>query len=196
MRPVRRLCLCVAVLLAALLDLYGPAAAQTVTDRAVTEQREAAVRLARAGQMPRALADLRALLAAGREDGFVAMDLATLLQQDGKAAEAVAVFEKATSDSKGGADPPDYALLAATRAYRDLARYPDAERLARQGLARFSTEPVWGLLLSLVLSDAGRTDEALAVLKQPPASRAAPVERLMAEAYANRRAGKIGRAHV
>ena len=176
------------MLLAALLDLSGPAAAQTVT-----EQREAAVRLARAGQMPRALADLRALLAAGREDGFVAMDLATLLQQDGKAAEAVAVFEKAAI-----ADPPDYALLAATRAWRDLGRYPDAERLARQGLARFGSGPdggpVWGLLLSLVLSDAGRTDEALAVLKQPPASRAAPVERLMAEAYANRRAGNATRA--
>ena len=177
------------MLLAALLDLSGPAAAQTVTDRAVTEQREAAVRMARAGQMPRALAELRALLAAGREDGFVAMDLATLLQQDGKAAEAVAVFEKAAK-----ADPPDYALLAATRAWRDLGRYPDAERLARQGLARFGTEPVWGLLLSLVLSDAGRTDEALAVLKQPPADRAAPVERLMAEAYANRRAGNATRA--
>ena len=35
------------------------------------------------------------------------------------------------------------------------------------------------------------TDEALAVLKQPPADRAAPVERLMAEAYANRRAGNL-----
>jgi hypothetical protein len=51
----------------------------------------------------------------------VAMDLTTLLQQDGKSAEAVAVFEKAAK-----ADPPDYALLAATRAYRDLRRYDDA----------------------------------------------------------------------
>ncbi len=189
MRPVRRLCLCVAVLLAALLDVPGQAVAQTVSDRAITEQREDAVRLARAGQMPKALEALRALLTAGRDDGFVAMDLATLLQQDGKAAEAVAVFEKAARN-----DPPHYALLAATRAYRDLGRYPDAERLARQGLARFGSETVWGLLLSLVLSDAGRTDEALAVLKQPPASRAAPVERLMAEAYAYRRAGNPARA--
>ena len=44
-------------------------------------------------------------------------------------------------------------------------------------------------MLSLVLSDAGRTDEALAILRQPAASRAPPVERLMAEAHAWRRAG-------
>lgn len=184
MRANRRLCLCLAVLLAALLAVPGPATAQTIT-----EQREAAVRLARGGQMPQALAALRALLAAGREDGFVAFDLTTLLQQDGKAAEAVAVYEKAAP-----ASPPDYALLAATRAYRDLGRYADAERLARQGMARFPQETVWPLLLSLVLSDSGQTDEARAVLALPAARRAPPVEQLMAEAYAWRRAGDAPRA--
>ena len=94
-----------------------------------TEQREAAVLKAPAGRMAEAQADLRALLANGTDDGLVAMDLATLLQQDGKAVE---VFEKAAKP-----DPPDYALLAATRAYRDLRRYGDAARLARQGLQRF-----------------------------------------------------------
>jgi biofilm PGA synthesis protein PgaA len=135
--------------------------------------------------MAEAQAALRALLAAGITDnGLVAMDLETLLQQDGKPAEAVEVFEKAAL-----ADPPQYALLAATRAYRDLRRYNDAARLARQGMQRFPDETVWPLLLSLILSDDGKSAEALAVLRQPAAQRAPVVERLLAEAYAWRRSG-------
>jgi biofilm PGA synthesis protein PgaA len=162
-------------------------AAQTATlsaGQSTAQRREAAVLQARAGKMAEAQAALRALLAAGADDGLVAMDLATLLQQDGKPAEAVAVFEAAARP-----DPPDYALLAAVRAYRDLGRAGDAIRLAREGLRRFPGEPVWPLLLSLALSDAGRTAEALEVLRQPAAARAPAIERLMAEAYAWRRAG-------
>ena len=170
------------LLLLAALALAGvPANARAQT---ATQQREAAVLKARAGQMAEAQAALRALLAAGTDDGLVAMDLATLLQQDGKPAEAVAVFETANKP-----DPPDYALLAATRAYRDLRSYEIAERLARDGARRFPADTVWPLLLSLVLSDAGRTAEALEVLRTPAAARAPPVERLMAEGYAYRRAG-------
>jgi biofilm PGA synthesis protein PgaA len=134
--------------------------------------------------MAEAQAALRAMLTAGTDDGLVAMDLATLLQQDGKSAEAVAVFEKAARP-----DPPDYALLAATRAYRDLRRYDDAARVARQGMQRFPNDTVWPLILSLVLSDDGKASEALTILRQPAAQRAPPVERLLAEAYAWRRAG-------
>lgn len=183
MRLIRRPIVWGAVLIAALLG--APQGwAQTAT-----EQREAAVLKARAGHMAEAQADLRAMLAKGTDDGLVAMDLVTLLQQDGKAAEAVEVFEKAARP-----DPPDYALLAATRANRDLRRYGDAARLARQGLQRFPGESVWPLLLSLVLSDDGKSAEALAVLRLPAAQAAPPVERLMAEAYAWRRAGDPFRA--
>jgi biofilm PGA synthesis protein PgaA len=150
----------------------------------ITQRREAAVLEARAGHLDAALAQLRAMLAAGQEDGFVAMDLTTLLQQAGRPKEAVAVFEKA-----GLAKPPDYALLAATRAYRDLRRYNDAEKLARQGLKRFPDQAVWPLLLSLVLTDADRPKEALAVLSRPEAKHAPPLERLLAEGYSWRRAG-------
>jgi biofilm PGA synthesis protein PgaA len=157
----------------------GSGAAQTAT-----QQREAAVLKARAGNMAEAQAVLRAMLAAGIDDGLVAMDLTTLLQQDGKSSEAVTVFEKAARP-----DPPDYALLAATRSYRDLRRYADAARLALEGLQRFPNDTVWPLILSLILSDDGKSTEALAILRQPAAQRAPPVERLMAEAYAWRRAG-------
>jgi biofilm PGA synthesis protein PgaA len=176
----------VAVLVAVAL-LSG--SARVVFGQSATEQREAAVLKARAGQMAEAQAALRAMLAAGVDDGLVAMDLTTLLQQDGKPEEAVAVFERAASP-----DPPDYALLAATRAYRDLHRYDDAIRLAREGARRFPTDTVWPLLLSLALSDAGRTAEALEVLRQPAAQRASPVERLLAQGYAYRRAGDTAAA--
>src|SRR5215471_9337219 len=162
----------------------GPAWTQSAT-----QQREAAVLKARAGQMAEAQAALRAMLAAGIDDGLVAMDLTTLLQQDGKADEAAAVFEKAAKP-----DPPDYALLAATRAYRDLRRYDEAARLAREGQRRFPSDTVWPLVLSLVLSDAGHTTEALEVLRSPAAMRAPPVERLTAEGYAYRRAGQTAAA--
>jgi biofilm PGA synthesis protein PgaA len=157
----------------------GSGAAQTAT-----QQREAAVLKARAGNTAEAQAALRAMLAAGTDDGLVAMDLTTLLQQDGKSGEAVAVFEKAARP-----DPPDYALLAATRSYRDLRRYAEAARLAREGMQRFPNDTVWPLVLSLILSDDGKSTEALALLHQPAAQRAPPVERLLAEAYAWRRAG-------
>src|SRR5438477_3779549 len=111
------------LLLLALLALAGgQAGAEAQT---ASQQREAAVLKARAGQPAEAQAALRAMLASGIDDGLVAMDLVTLLQQDGKAAEAVAVFEQAAKP-----DPPDYALVAATRAYRDLGRYDEAARLA------------------------------------------------------------------
>jgi hypothetical protein len=53
----------------------GSGAAQTAT-----QQREAAVLKARAGNMAEAQTALRAMLAAGTDDGLVAMDLTTLLQ--------------------------------------------------------------------------------------------------------------------
>jgi|HubBroStandDraft_6_1064221.scaffolds.fasta_scaffold13637_3 biofilm PGA synthesis protein PgaA len=159
------------------------------TDARRRLQREAAVLKARTGHMAEAQAELGAIIAAGDADGLAAMDLATLLQQDQKPNDAVAVFEKATL-----AKPPDYALLAAARAYRDLHRYDDAERLARRGQELFPTQAVWPLLLSLVLSDAGRTREALAILQRPDARRAPAVERLLAEGYAWRRAGDPYRA--
>ncbi len=87
------------------------------------------------------------------------MDLAAPPAPAGPQADrAVAVFKQAAKP-----DPPGYALLAVTRAYRDLGRYDDAARLARDGASRFPGDTVWPLVLSLVLSDSGRTAEALEV---------------------------------
>jgi biofilm PGA synthesis protein PgaA len=164
--------------------VVGVIGAEQLLAQTITERRESAVLQARAGQLEPAIAALRAMLAAGEDDGLVAMDLSALLQQAHRPGEAIAVFEQAAV-----ADPPDYALLAATRAYRDVHRYRDAEKLARQGLKRFPDQTVWPLLLALVLTDAGHPKEALEVLSQPEAQRAPPVERLLAEGYAWRKAG-------
>ncbi len=140
---------------------------------------------ARAGDRTGGETALRALLAAGADDGKVGFDLATLLQQDGKAQEAADVFARTRQ-----ADAPEYALLAAARANRALRRDDEALRLARLGQARFPGDPTWALLLSLILSDARRGAEALQIAQGPAAAGAPAVDRLMAVAYAHRRSGE------
>ena len=104
--------------------------------------------------------------------------LAALLQQARRPSEAIAVFEQAAV-----ADPPDYALLAATRAYRDVHRNR-VRKAGAPGPQRFPDQTEWPLLLALVLTDAGRPKEALEILGRPET-----LERHLAEGYARRRAG-------
>ena len=140
--------------------------------QSATEQREHAVRLARAGQMVEAQAALRGLLKSGADDGLVTMDLVTLLQQDGKSAEAAALFAAAAK-----VDPPAYALLAAAQANQAIGRPDEARRLAREGARRFPENPGWARL------------EGLTAVEPSAATAGVPaVQRLMAEGDAHRRA--------
>src|SRR5438552_542072 len=79
-------------------------------------------------------------------------------------------------------------LLSTTRQARDAREYDRAERLARQGMARFQ-DPVWPLTLALILADKGESAAALAVLAAPRPGGLPRIERLMAEAYASERGG-------
>src|SRR5689334_6353652 len=89
--------------LALLLSVAGSGA---LHGESITQQREDAVRRARAGHMAEAQATLRSLLASGAEDrGLVAMDLVTLLQQDGKPREAADLFARTVTP-----EAPAYAL--------------------------------------------------------------------------------------
>ncbi len=160
------------------LGLAQPLQAQTVT-----ESREAAVRQARAGDLSGAIVALQRLLASKADDGRVAYDLVTLLQQADRSAEAADLFARTAK-----ADAPDYALMAAARANRSLKRYGEAERLARQGMARFPGDPFWRTFLALVLTDADRPQDAIALLG--PAG-SLSVDRLLAQGYAYRRAGDL-----
>lgn len=123
------------VLLASI-AMTGTAQAQTATDL-----RENAVRDARAGKMAEAQASLRALLVTGPDDGLVAMDLVTLLEQDGKSREAAAIFARANK-----ADPPAYALQAAVRANQAIGQQDEARRLVAEGQRRFPGDPAWAEL--------------------------------------------------
>lgn len=114
----------------------GAAQAQTATDL-----RENAVRVARSGKMAEAQATLRALLVTGPDDGLVAMDLVTLLEQDGKPLEAASIFTRANKP-----DAPAYALQAAVRANQALGRPDEAKRLLSEGTRRFPDDPAWAVL--------------------------------------------------
>ena len=139
--------------------------------------------LARAGHADQAISQLRALLASG--DPLVPLDLAVILAQSGQAADAVAVYEKAAPSQ-----PPSYVLLAVTRAYRDLKQFDRAAALGRSGMQRFPGEPEWPILLALILADQGKPEEATAMLGTDAASQAPQTERLLAQAYVDRRAGR------
>jgi biofilm PGA synthesis protein PgaA len=157
--------------------------AYSAVPQSVSERREAAVRQARGGDLPAGIAALEKLLAAGAEDGAVAFDLVTLLQQAKRSAEAADLF--------GRTDPhraPDYALQAAFQANRDIQRYSEAEGIARIGMTRYPAEPVWRTRLALTLTDAGRPQEAIQLLGTAGGG---SVEQLLAQGYALRRAGDL-----
>lgn len=116
--------------------IAGSVGAQTATDL-----RENAVWLARSGKMAEAQNTLRALMVSGPDDGLVAMDLVTLLEQDGKPLEAAVIFTRADK-----ADAPAYALQAAVRANQTLGRHDEARRLLSEGTRRFPGDPVWAEL--------------------------------------------------
>ncbi len=121
--------------------------------------------------MSEAQATLRGLLAAGADDGLVAMDLVTLLQQDGKSAAAAALFA-----STAKVDPPAYALLAAARANQAIGRHDEARRLAREGARRFPADPAWTRL------------QGSSPVDRPAGAAIPTVQRLMAEGDAHRKA--------
>jgi hypothetical protein len=76
------------------LVVAGGSAAQPAT-----VAREQAVLEARAGQVDAAIGKLRAMLRAGTDDGLVAADLLTLLQQAGRPHEALAVLRGTRADA-------------------------------------------------------------------------------------------------
>lgn len=121
--------------------LASVAMAGTVQAQTATDLRENAVREARSGKMAEAQATLRTLLVTGPDDGLVAMDLVTLLEQDGKPLEAASIFTRANKP-----DAPAYALQAAVRANQALGRPDEAKRLLGEGTRRFPDDPAWAVL--------------------------------------------------
>jgi hypothetical protein len=129
------------------------------------------------------LADQQQQLSAGGTDPAFVPDLITLLQQAGHSTEALAIWDAAHLPTTS-----DCALAAMLRAYRGQCQPERVETLTRNSLRRFPADPLWPVMLGRVLSDAGRGDEALAILAGPAAARPPIMERLLAQGYAARRA--------
>lgn len=132
------------------LTLLVFAFATTTSTHAQT--REEAVRAAREGNIDEAIRALENITAHNREDSEAALDLAVILTWAKRPRDATDVFERAAV-----AVPPEYVLLAMTRAYRDQQRFAEASQLAAQGLRRFPEENAWPLLNNLLAGDMALT---------------------------------------
>src|SRR6516164_9507747 len=105
---------------------------------ALAQTREQAVAAARDGRLEEAISTLRALIAAGDTSPGTAYDLAVILSRAKRPQEATDLFERTDTPNV-----PEYVLLAMTRAYWDQRDYPQAENLARRGLASFPANKDW-----------------------------------------------------
>ena len=152
-------------------------------------EREAAVRLARQGQLDRAIDTLRELRQRYPRDVPLAADLAVILHWAGRNAEALEVFQSIGPDAA-----PDYALLAGARAARAVGRLDVADAYLERGGARFPADRHWDTTRVLVLVDLQRMDDARrlaeALYEEDPEN----LEVLLAKAYFHQQAGEPAEA--
>jgi biofilm PGA synthesis protein PgaA len=165
-----------AVLLAAC--LAGSALAQEA-------EREAAVRLARRGELDRAIDTLRELRQRYPGDVPLAADLAVILHWAGRNAEALDVFQSIGPDTA-----PDYALLAGARAARAVGRLDVADAYLERGRARFPADPHWNTTRVLVLVDLQRMDEARRLAETLYEDDPDTIEVILAKAYFHQQAAE------
>jgi biofilm PGA synthesis protein PgaA len=159
-----------------------------LTGRAVlaqTPEREAAVALARRGELDRAIAELSALRQRYPSDVPVASDLAVILHWAGRNAEALEVFEAIGADAA-----PAYALLAGARAARAVGKLDVADRYLQRGAERFPADRGWGTTRVLVLVDLQRLDEARDLAETLIEESPENLEVLLAKGYFHRQAGE------
>jgi biofilm PGA synthesis protein PgaA len=141
-------------------------------------ERVEAVEWARAGDLDGAIARLRELRGTYPGDLPIASDLATILQWAGRDREMLEVFDAIGPDAA-----PEYALFAAARSARSLGEYDRADRYLQRGASRFPDERRWDVLRALVYVDAGRLEDARAVLMASHGPRPSDLEGLLAWAY-------------
>jgi biofilm PGA synthesis protein PgaA len=158
--------------------LAGPAPAQDA-------DREAAVRLARRGELDPAIDSLRALRQRYPQDVPVAADLAVILHWAGRNAEALEVFETIGLDAA-----PDYALLVGARAARATGKLDVADTYLQRGAVRFPADPAWRTTRVLVLVDLQRLDEARRLAEEVYEEDPGSLEALLAKAYFHQQAAE------
>ena len=112
------------------------------------QSREEAVRAAREGRTDEAIRELQNIVASNSTDTAAALDLATILTWAKRPRDATDVFERTAA-----VEPPEYVVLAMTRAYRDQQRFVLAQQLAQEGLRRFPQQSIWTVLNALLAGD-------------------------------------------
>jgi biofilm PGA synthesis protein PgaA len=167
--------------------LVAAALAALLAGRAVhaqTAEREAAVLLARRGELEPAIARLTDLHRRYPADVSTASDLAVVLHWAGRNAEALEVFA-----AIGPEAAPAYALLVGARAARAAGRLDLADAYLARGAERFPAERGWSTTRVLVLVDQGRLDEARDLAET--LAETAPTDReiVLVQAYVYRQAG-------
>jgi biofilm PGA synthesis protein PgaA len=158
--------------------LAGPALAQDA-------EREAAVRVARRGELDAAIDTLRALRQRYPQDVPVAADLGVILHWAGRNAEALEVFETIGPDAA-----PDYALLAGARAARATGRLDVADAYLQRGAVRFPADPGWRTTRVLVLVDLQRMEEARRLAEEAYEEDPESLDVVLATAYFHQQAAE------
>lgn len=155
----------------------------------VTVAREAAVRVARAGDHDAALTRLRALLAEHSDDVRVRHDLAVVSAWAGKPDHTLELLD--------GSDPdtlPGYVLDAYARAARDHRRWQLARSLYATWSSRADAPSDARIGLALTLADIGDHEAAAAALARARQDDGPSTPLLLACGYLHTRAGAATRA--
>jgi tetratricopeptide (TPR) repeat protein len=119
--------------------------------------------LRRAGRHDEACALAVALAAQSPSDSELQYEAACVHDFLGREAQAVPFYRAALS----GDLPPDQlrsAYLGLGSTYRTLGRYAEAERVLREGLARFADAAELKAFLAMALHNLGRSKEAVELL--------------------------------
>jgi tetratricopeptide (TPR) repeat protein len=119
--------------------------------------------LRRAGRHEEACAVATALAAQSPQDSELQYEAACVHDFLGREAQAVPFYLAALS----GDLPPESlrsAYLGLGSTYRTLGRYPEAERILRDGLSRFADAAELKTFLAMTLHNLGRSKEAVELL--------------------------------
>jgi biofilm PGA synthesis protein PgaA len=145
----------------------------------VAREHDAAVALARRGSTDAALAILERLARQNPADLAIARDRIVISTWAGRDADAVALYEKLTTQEQ-----PDYVVESAARAYRNLHRYAEALALYRASATRNPSNPGIAAGEIETLADAGDASAALVLAEKILKEHGDTAAVLIAAAYA------------
>ena len=145
----------------------------------VAQAHDEAIREARSGQLPQAIALLDRLAAEVPTDLGIAWDRVVVLTWANRDAEAIRLYKQLPKDQA-----PDYAVAAIAGAYRDIKDYAEALDLYRHGKQKWSKNPVFVAGEVRTMTDMANPAPALGIAELALKSHGDTLELLLAAAYA------------